>query len=140
MSPQLVVSDIGRSIQFYTEQLEFSINFRHEDFYAGVGCAGNSVHLKLGAPSKQEQERRRENEDVDIVFGVTDLDGLYKTVKAKEIHIVLPLREMPYGREFYIQDPDGYVLAFFDVTNRGKRAQSHQAVDTNPESRSARSG
>lgn len=117
MSPQLVVSDIGRSIQFYTGQLEFSLNFRHEDFYAGVGCARNSIHLKFGVPSKEEQERKRENEDVDIVFGVTDLDGLYETVKTKEIDIVLPLRVMPYGREFYIRDPDGYILAFFDVTS-----------------------
>ena len=117
MSPQFVVSDIGRSIQFYTEQLEFSLNFRQEDFYAGVGCARNSIHLKFGSPSKEEQERKRENEDVDIVFGVTDLDGLYETVKTKEIDIVLPLRVMPYGREFYIRDPDGYILAFFDVTS-----------------------
>jgi predicted enzyme related to lactoylglutathione lyase len=117
MSPQLVVSDIGRSIQFYTKQLEFSLNFRHEDSYADVGFSGNSIHLKLGAPSKEEQERKRENEDVDIVFGVTDLDGLYETVKSKEIDIVLPLRVMPYGKEFYIRDPDGHVLAFFDVTS-----------------------
>lgn len=30
--------------------------------------------------------------------------------------MVQPLRETSYGREFYIKDPDGYRLAFFDVT------------------------
>jgi len=26
------------------------------------------------------------------------------------VNIIEPLREMPYGREFYITDPDGYIL------------------------------
>ena len=32
MSPLLVVSDLGRSVHFYTEQLVFEIHFRHEAF------------------------------------------------------------------------------------------------------------
>lgn len=116
MSPQLVVADLERSIRFYTEQLGFTLNFRHEGFYAGVECTGNSIHLKTGSPSGEEQARKRRNEDVDIVFGVTDLDGLYASVQAKGVEIIQPLREMPYGREFYLGDPDGYILSFYDVT------------------------
>ena len=118
ISPQLAVSDLEESVRFYTEQLGFGINFLHEGIYAGVGLgiAGSGIHLKPGTPSKEKQERKRENDDVDIVFGVTDLDGLYETVTAKDIEIVQPLRQMPYGREFYLRDPDGYLLAFFDVT------------------------
>ena len=100
MSPQLVVSDMDKSIRFYTEQLGFNVNFRHEDFYAGLGIADHSIHLKSGTPSKEERERKRRSEDVDIVFGTTDLDGLYESVKSQEIEIIPPLREMPYGREF----------------------------------------
>ena len=119
ISPQLAVSDLEESVRFYTEQLGFGINFHHEGIYAGVGLgiAGSGVHLKPGTPSKEEQERKRENDEVDIVFGVIDLDGLYETVTAKDIEIVQPLRQMPYGREFYLRDPDGYLLAFFDVTS-----------------------
>ena len=119
ISPQLVVSDLEESVRFYTEQLGFRTNFHHEGVYAGVGLgvAGSGIHLKLGTPSREEQTRKREDGDVDIVFGVTDLDGLYETVTAKDIEIVQPLRQMPYGREFYLRDPDGYLLAFFDVTS-----------------------
>ena len=28
----------------------------------------------------------------------------------------VPLREMPYGVEFYIRDPDGYILGFVQPT------------------------
>ncbi|MDP1590486.1 MAG: VOC family protein [Prosthecobacter sp.] len=117
MSPLLVVSDLGRSLKFYTKQLGFEINFRHEGFYAGIGLGHHSIHLKLGDPSSSERQRRRRNEDVDLIFGVKDLDGMYEHVCSQAMEIVQPLRVMPYGREFYIGDPDGYVLAFFDVTS-----------------------
>jgi hypothetical protein len=28
------------------------------------------------------------------------------------IEIIQPLRAMPYGKEFYIADPDGYIIGF----------------------------
>lgn len=117
MSPLLIVSDLGRSIHFYTEQLGFEINFRHEDFYAGIGLGTHPIHLKAGDPCNSERNRRRKNEDVDLIFGVKDLDGLYEHVCSQAMEVVQPLRVMPYGREFYVGDPDGYVLAFFDVTS-----------------------
>lgn len=117
MSPLLVVSDLKRSIQFYTGSLGFELNFEHGGFYAGLGIGPHSIHLKAGTPSSSERQRRRENEDVDLIFGVKDLDGLYEQVCSQALEIVQPLRVMPYGREFYVSDPDGYVLAFFDVTS-----------------------
>lgn len=117
MSPLLVVSDLKRSIQFYTGPLGFEVNFVHGGFYAGLGIGNHSIHLKAGTPSSSERQRRRENEDVDLIFGVKDLDGLYEQVCSQKIEIIQPLRVMPYGREFYVSDPDGYVLAFFDVTS-----------------------
>lgn len=116
MSPQLVVVDLNKSILFYTEQLGFTVNFRYEEFYAGLGCGGHSIHLKAGSPSQEEMTRRRANEDVALTFGVTDLDAIYETVLSKDIEVIQPLRKMPYGREFFVSDPDGYILAFFDVT------------------------
>lgn len=50
MSPQFLVSDIGRSIEFYTKKLGFEVDFLHEDFYAGIIKNGHSIHLKSGSP------------------------------------------------------------------------------------------
>ncbi len=117
MSPLLVLSDLKRSNRFYTGRLGFELNFEHGGFYAGLGIGPHSIHLKAGTPSSSEWQRRRENQDVDLIFGVKDLDGLYEQVCSQALEIVQPLRVMPCGREFYVSDPDGHVLAFFDVTS-----------------------
>ena len=56
MSPQFVVSDLDKSLQFYTEELAFDINFRYEDFYAGIGCNGHSIHLKQAVPPRKKEK------------------------------------------------------------------------------------
>ncbi len=114
MSPQFIVSDIERSIEFYTSRLGFGLGFRYENFYAGVVKDDCSIHLKSGRPSTSERKKKRLNEDLDIVFGVSGVDELYKEFSEKGVEIVKPLCEMPYGREFYIADPDGYILAFLE--------------------------
>jgi catechol 2,3-dioxygenase-like lactoylglutathione lyase family enzyme len=39
--------DLAASIAFYTSQLGFTLEFRYEDFYAGVRAGAHVVHLKL---------------------------------------------------------------------------------------------
>ena len=68
MSPQFLVTDIEDSIEFYTKKLGFYLEFRYEDFYAGIIKDGYSIHLKSGKPSIEERKSKRENDDLDIVF------------------------------------------------------------------------
>jgi catechol 2,3-dioxygenase-like lactoylglutathione lyase family enzyme len=110
MSPQLLVTHIEHSIEFYTNKLGFSLDFRYEDFYAGIVKDGHSIHLKCGAHPKSGAAAG--NDDLDIMFSVGDIDHFYEYVLSQSIEIVQPLRDMPYGREFYIADPDGNRIAF----------------------------
>ena len=114
MSPQLIVADINRSVEFYTSQLGFEVDFRYEDFYAGIIKDGFSIHLKTGSPFTEERRSKRTNEDLDIVFSVENIEILYAEISNKSVEISQPLRDMPYGREFYIADPDGYIIAFLE--------------------------
>ena len=45
--PQLRTTDLGGSIRFYTEQLGLTLEFRYEDFYAGIRAGHQVFHLKL---------------------------------------------------------------------------------------------
>jgi predicted enzyme related to lactoylglutathione lyase len=114
MSPQLLVNDIARSIEFYTKKLGFAIDFRYEDFYAGISKDGCSIHLKSGTVSVEERKSKRNNHDLDILFSVEDIGHLYETLVNGSVDLVQPLRRMPYGEEFYIADPDGYIIAFLE--------------------------
>lgn len=114
MSPQLLVSDLNRSIEFYTSKLGFKESFRYEGFYSGIIKDGYSIHLKLAKPSIEERENRRNNEHLDITFSVEDIEDLYEDFLNKSIEVIQTLRDMPYGKEFYITDPDGYIIAFLE--------------------------
>ena len=113
MSPQLLVSDIESSIRFYTDKIGFTLDFRYDDFYAGVIREGFSIHLKL-SKSRVPKESKKSKDDTDIVFLVDDINGLYEEFSAKSIEFIQPLREMPYGKEFYVADPDGHIIAFLE--------------------------
>lgn len=112
MSPQLLVADIERSIEFYTKELGFVIDFRYEDFYVGISKDGCSIHLKTSWSSTE----KRKTEDLDITFSVDEIEKVYEEIKRKSVEIIQPLRSMPYGKEFYVADPDGHILAFLDRT------------------------
>jgi catechol 2,3-dioxygenase-like lactoylglutathione lyase family enzyme len=114
MSPQLLVADIDRSIQFYTKTLGFEIDFLYDDFYSGVSKDGFPIHLKTGKPSVEERQNRRNNEDLDILFSVDGIEILYEEISGKTVDFIQPLRKMDYGKEFYVADPDGYIIAFLE--------------------------
>jgi len=115
MSPQLLVTDLERSIKFYTGLLAFDLDFRYEDFYAGISNNGHSIHLKIGTASVEERNRRQKNQDLDIFFSVDSIESLFQEFKNKSIPFLQPLRTMEYGKEFYITDPDGYILGFVET-------------------------
>lgn len=114
MSPQLLVADIEQSIEFYTKKLGFDVDFRYEDFYAGISKDGCSIHLKSGKPSIEERQNKRNNEDLAIVFSVDNIESLYEELLNRSVEVIQPLRQMPYGREFYIADPDGNIISYLE--------------------------
>lgn len=115
MSPLLLVADIENAIEFYTNKLGFDIDFRYEDFYAGIIKDGYSIHLKMRETSKiEETKSSRNKEDIDIAFSVDNIESLYEELSNKSVNITQPLRQMPYGKEFYVSDPDGNMLAFLE--------------------------
>jgi len=114
MSPQFLVADIDRSIKFYIEKLGFEVDFHYEDFYAGIIKDGYSIHLKTGQPSIEERKNKRKNQDLDIVFSVDGIEDLYTELSRNFVEFTQLLRNMPYGKEFYIADPDGYIICFLE--------------------------
>ena len=48
------------------------------------------------------------------MFSVENIEKFYEDLQGKSVEFTQPLREMPYGREFYIADPYGNLLGFVE--------------------------
>lgn len=109
VAPVFVVSDLSRSLAYYQHQLGFDVSFNYGGFYVGVVREGCQVHLKHGSPPAHVAT---DSEHVHACFGVNDAQALASQFAEAGVSFSVSLREQPYGKEFYVKDPDGYVLAF----------------------------
>lgn len=112
ITPLLLVSNLEQAIAFYVQQLGFTLAFTYEDFYAGIEKNGHPIHLKTDYRETEDRPSRSNNDELDLVFAVDNVAGVFEEITKTNVEIIQPLREMPYGTEFYIADPDGHVLAF----------------------------
>lgn len=112
VAPVFRVADLARSLSYYRDQLGFEVEFSHEGFYAGVLRDGCRLHLKCTDPIGRDQTEFEAAEHVDACFGVDDVQALASRFASAGVVFSVSLRSMPYGREFYVKDPDGYVLGF----------------------------
>ena len=111
VAPVLRVADLERAISYYRRQLGFDLEFQFEEFYAGLVRDGCRLHLKhadapiAGRPFDAD-------EHVDACFMVEDAARLAAALAQAGAAFAVPLRNAGYGKEFYVSDSDGNVLAF----------------------------
>ena len=117
IAPQLLVEDLERAIAYYRDGLGFTLDFIYESFYASVSRDGCAIHLKHGPVPAAEQARRKEQEHLAAYVAVSDIRDLFVEMQRRGADVIKPLEERPWNcLEFYVQDPDGYVLCFSELT------------------------
>lgn len=114
IAPVFRVKDMTRSLNFYRERLGFELEFLYEDFYGSVLRDGCHIHLQCGTPTQRDQAAFERNEHLDACVIVRDAQQLSRSLAAAGVTFSVPLRQMPYGTEFYVRDPDGYILGFVE--------------------------
>lgn len=114
VAPVLLVAEPGRSLAYYRDRLGFAIEFVYEDAYAAVVRDGCRIHLKCAPPMKRDQAAFEAAGHLDACFAVRDAHALASEFTAGGAEFSVRPRDMPYGSEFYIRDPDGYVLGFVE--------------------------
>ena len=116
IAPVFQVADLARSLAFYRDQLGFDVAFVYEGSYAAVRRDGCHIHLNCAPPAPRDQAAFERAERIDACVVVTDAQSLSASFGSAGVPIVVALRQMPYGTEFYVRDPDGYVLGFLQPT------------------------
>ena len=111
-APQFLVDDLARSMNYY-RKLGFTFGEPWDGFYAIGERDGLELHLKEAPKNPAERQYRREHEHLDAAAGVAGIDAFYEHCVASGLTILRPLAATEWGTsDFYIEDPDGYVIAF----------------------------
>ena len=126
LTPELNVRNIGKSLDFYTGLLGFSICFeRPEDGFATIELNGAFLMLEqigeldpINDPWITAKLEYPFGRGINFQITVTDLDGIHSRLLRHGYPIRLPLEQKTYRigykflnvRQFMIMDPDGYLL------------------------------
>ncbi len=119
LTPNLVVSDVARSMAFYRDRLGFTVQDTVPDAapYVFAIMQSGPVQIYLNAPEPAIAEYpamkgRPIGGTFTMFIEVVGIERTYEELKA-QIPIVTPLETKWYGvAEFVVEDPDGYLITF----------------------------
>jgi len=121
--PELICSNLDRSLQFYRGLLGFRILYaRPDERFAFLDLDGAEIMLE----QPHTRDRLWPKAELTKPFGrgvnfeiqVSDVDKLHSAIVAAGMECFLPLEEKRYRRDDYeievrqfaVQDPDGYLI------------------------------
>jgi catechol 2,3-dioxygenase-like lactoylglutathione lyase family enzyme len=119
LTPNLIVSDVLRSLEFYRDVLGFTVPVtvpEAEPFVFAIVQSG-PVEIFLNAPEPAIAEYpafkdRPIGGTLTLFIEVANIALAHATLQDK-VNIVMPLEHKWYGStEFAFEDPDGYLITF----------------------------
>lgn len=135
--PELKVLNFNSSLDFYTKLVGFEVLYmRPENDFAMLqkdgaalmieGLTDKSRHWSVG------QMERPFGRGMNLQIEVEDIQNLYQNFKKAGYPLFLEMEEKWYriddketgNRQFLVQDPDGYLLRFFE--NMGVRSMFNE--------------
>jgi catechol 2,3-dioxygenase-like lactoylglutathione lyase family enzyme len=123
--PELSVTDIQNSLHFYTNILNFKIEYeRKEDKFAFLQM--ENVQLMIQEINFENNKWQVDTlkyplgNGINFQIDVTNIDEIYNRLRENKYDIFVQMEEHWYRkdnvlmgcREFLVQDPNGYVLRF----------------------------
>ena len=113
IAPQLLVDNLDRAIAYYRDSLGFELDFQYESFYASVTRDGFAIHLKQAEKLVADRAHRKQHEHLDAYIAVSNIRDLFRELQTRGADVIRPLKEEPWAcLDFYVEDPDGYILCF----------------------------
>jgi catechol 2,3-dioxygenase-like lactoylglutathione lyase family enzyme len=100
----LPVPDLARSLAFYTDQLGLDV---------GYTSASMAEFPSAGLVLDEDEGFKRSDVAVTVGMGVDNVDTVFADLEARGVRVAEPPTDRPWGvRNFYVTDPDGYVIEF----------------------------
>ena len=112
------VTDVSRSIDFYTNRLGFKLDHKHLPAFAQVSIPNLKLILSgPGASGSRPMPDGRRQEPGGwnrVVLQVTDLPAKIEALKKNGMQFRNQLEAGPGGKQIQIEDPDGNPLELFE--------------------------
>ncbi len=129
--PELSISDFEKSIEFYTEILGFSIEYqRTEEGFAYLSLGEAQIMIDQIGKTRTWKTGEFEHplgRGINFQIKVVEnIDFLLERLSRNNIELFMEPEEKWYRKEdyqvgnkqFLVQDPDGYLLKFFEDLGR----------------------
>ena len=119
LTPNLVVSDVDRSLAFYRDVLGFEVQMTVPEtapfVFAIVVRGGVEIFLNASSAAIDEYPAFRGQAiggTLTLFMEVTGIEAAYESLKSR-VKVVMPFEKKWYGStEFAFVDPDGYIITF----------------------------
>lgn len=126
LTPNLMVPDVGRTVDFYRDVLEFEVaaTMPERRPYEWAMLGRDDVVLtvqsreSLGGEIPALRERPIGG-SLALYIDVDDVDALYDRLRRRVAVVVDPHTTIYGTREFYVQDCNGYILGFASSSDDG---------------------
>ena len=123
LTPNLIVSNVERSLEFYCGVLGFTRTHAVPDapplVFAGVQSGAVEIFLNAPGPAVDEYPvfaGKPIGGTLTLFIEVAGIECVYREL-APKVKITMPLEKKWYGvTEFAFEDPDGYVITFAERT------------------------
>lgn len=119
LTPNLVVSDLQRSLEFYRDVLGFAVAMAVPDepphVFAALRSGLVDIFLNARESAVSEYPAFRDRPlggTLTLFIDVQGIHAVYDSLRSR-VKIVMPLEKKWYGvTEFAFGDPDGYIITF----------------------------
>ena len=96
----IITSRLTETKAFYIEKLGFGITFEN-DFYLLLHTPNHQAEISFLQPNHPSQQplfqSEFEGKGVYLTIEVDDVDKVYEDIKARDVEIVIDMRDEPWG-------------------------------------------